>query len=229
MPIQWGWDDPFEPADEFIRSQQRVITPPEILTPNCRGILFSWLFDVANTYDLRIDSLLLAARMIDQITFVTKNILQLVAAACLMIAVKYEEVKIPYAEDYVWICNDAFDGDALVAMELRVLQHLNYKIRTPTTLCFLSPCDDLATVEYLTYVAVLDASLSALLPVVVGETIMDVANRELPRHPDCFSMFKTALAQVRNKDKRPGHDHVTRIFTERTLGVWFERLRCCSV
>lgn len=227
--MKWWEDENYEPPDEFLLATQRAITARAV-NPRVRAIVIFWLFKVADwvSNSLCIDTLLLTIKLIDQVTFETKETMKLIAMACLMIACKVEEIYPVEVDDYVYLSDSAFDRHELLEMESRVLDALKYRIRTPLLTYFVQPKGDVKLIEYLIYIATIDSALSGLLPSVVGETIMDIVN-DGKRHPHCIQMFKTAVKNLKDEHRdKKRHTQLERIFTRGVLGVWFGRLRIRS-
>jgi len=135
------------------------------LTPGMRAILLDWLADVGLKFKLLNDTTHMTVMLVDRYLAVKSNVsrkqLQLVGVTCMLIASKYEEIYAPEVRDFEYICNGAFSQDEIRAMEVHVLNTLNYDICHPTPLHFLrrfskaarsdSECHTLA--KYLTELA----------------------------------------------------------------------------
>ena len=55
----------------------------------------------------------------------------------MLIACKYEEVKVPALEEFVFICADAYERAEFVEMEKQICKELDYDINTPVAYRFL--------------------------------------------------------------------------------------------
>jgi hypothetical protein len=110
------------------------------INPMMREILVDWLVEVHRKFRLVPDSLYLAVNIVDrylsQVT-VTRDRLQLVGVASMLIAAKYEEIYPPEVKDCVYICDRAFTRQHVLEMELDILRKLNFMITVPTGQPFL--------------------------------------------------------------------------------------------
>ncbi|CAI5463879.1 unnamed protein product [Closterium sp. Yama58-4] len=76
-----------------------------------RGILMDWLVEVAEEYRLVPDTLFLTAAYIDRFLShaqVTKNHLQLLGIAAMLIASKYEEIYAPQVDEFCYITDNTY-------------------------------------------------------------------------------------------------------------------------
>jgi len=110
------------------------------LRPHMRTILFSWLVEVHQKFELREVVLWMAFQICDR--FLTKvNVdrknLQLVGCISLWIASKYHEIYPPMAQDLVFISDGAFTKDNLLNMECRICDVLGFKFSIPNAFQFL--------------------------------------------------------------------------------------------
>jgi len=106
-----------------------------------RLILLDWLLQVHRKFKLRRQVFCLTAEIIDRYlakAVVVKEKLQLIGAAALLIASKFEEIYAPEAEDLVYISDRYFTKQDLLAMELSILRALDFSISWPTQNKFLS-------------------------------------------------------------------------------------------
>lgn len=106
-----------------------------------RGILVDWLVEVHLKFKLSPGTLYLCIHILD--LFCSKNSiertkLQLVGVTSLLIACKYEEIYPPEVRECVYITDNAYTSEALLAMEQRILAFLEFKISFPTTYHFLA-------------------------------------------------------------------------------------------
>ncbi len=76
-----------------------------------RAILIDWLVEVQIKFMLLPETLYLTTNLIDRylgLEKVTKDKLQLVGVACMLIATKYEEIYAPEVKDFVYISDNAY-------------------------------------------------------------------------------------------------------------------------
>merc|ERR1712083_428740 len=87
------------------------------ITHSMRTILVDWLVEVAEEYKLQTETLYLAVSYIDRFLSymsVQRAKLQLVGAACMFIASKYEEIYPPDVSEFVYITDDTYTKDNCV-------------------------------------------------------------------------------------------------------------------
>ncbi|XP_067879814.1 G2/mitotic-specific cyclin-B3-like isoform X2 [Heterodontus francisci] len=112
---------------------------PEI-NVQMRAILIDWMVEVQECYDLNLETLYLAVKMVD--CFLSKQLcrrdaLQLVGATSLLIAAKFEEFCPLYVDDFLYICDDSYKRAEMLRMERTILQALDFDINVPTAYSFL--------------------------------------------------------------------------------------------
>ncbi|XP_036002168.1 G2/mitotic-specific cyclin-B3 [Fundulus heteroclitus] len=110
------------------------------LNAEMRAILVDWLVEVQENFELFHETLYLAVKMTDHYLSkakIHKQMLQLVGSTALLIASKFEELCPPAAEDFLYICDDAYQRDELISMEASILQTLSFDINIPVPYRFL--------------------------------------------------------------------------------------------
>ncbi|XP_029931429.1 G2/mitotic-specific cyclin-B3 [Myripristis murdjan] len=110
------------------------------LNPGMRGILVDWLVEVQENFELNHETLYLAVKMTDHylsLTPVHREALQLIGSTCMLIASKFEERCPPCVDDFLYICDDAYKREELIAMEAGILQTLGFDINIPISYRFL--------------------------------------------------------------------------------------------
>lgn len=68
---------------------------------------------------------------------VSKEKLQLVGVSAMLIACKYEEIWPPLIKDYIHMCDHAYDKNNIIAMELDMLEKLDFNIDFVSSNIFL--------------------------------------------------------------------------------------------
>jgi len=68
---------------------------------------------------------------------VPKTVLQLIGSTALLIASKYDERSPPAVDDFLYICDDAYDRRQLLRMEIRMLKVVNFDLGAPLSYTFL--------------------------------------------------------------------------------------------
>lgn len=110
------------------------------LTTNMRAILVDWLVEVQENFELNHETLYLAVKLVDTYLskqIVTKEMLQLVGAASLFLACKFDERCPPLIEDFLYICDDAYNRREFILMEMSIFRTINYDIGMPLSYRFL--------------------------------------------------------------------------------------------
>merc|ERR1719369_206549 len=110
------------------------------ITHSMRAILVDWLVEVAEEYKLQAETLYLAVAYIDRFLSymsVQRSKLQLVGAACMFIAAKYEEIYPPDVGEFVYITDDTYNKRQVLRMEHLVLKVLDFDLSVATCHIFL--------------------------------------------------------------------------------------------
>ncbi|XP_067879815.1 G2/mitotic-specific cyclin-B3-like isoform X3 [Heterodontus francisci] len=129
-------------SEEFVKQfalPSYIHRQPEI-NVQMRAILIDWMVEVQECYDLNLETLYLAVKMVD--CFLSKQLcrrdaLQLVGATSLLIAAKFEEFCPLYVDDFLYICDDSYKRAEMLRMERTILQALDFDINVPTAYSFL--------------------------------------------------------------------------------------------
>lgn len=111
------------------------------ITPQMRSILVDWLVEVQECFELYHETLYLGVKLFDHFLDQTPNIkrdeLQLVGATTLIISSKIEERHPPCMDDFIYICDDAYQQHQFTAMESRIIRSLGFDINIPIPYRFL--------------------------------------------------------------------------------------------
>uniref|UniRef100_A0A0D9VR14 Uncharacterized protein n=1 Tax=Leersia perrieri TaxID=77586 RepID=A0A0D9VR14_9ORYZ len=107
---------------------------------NMRGTLVNWLVGVAFSNGIRNGAVHHAVSYVDR--FLSRNAinrdnLQLLGAAALFVASKYEDIRHPKARWFSSITNDTYTTRQVVEMEADILRTLNWDVGSPTAITFL--------------------------------------------------------------------------------------------
>ncbi|XP_036127295.1 G2/mitotic-specific cyclin-B3 [Molossus molossus] len=110
------------------------------ISSDMRAILVNWLVEVQITFELNHETLYLAVKLVDH--YLMKKIckkekLQLLGSTAFLIAAKFEESYPPGVDDFLYLCNDAYQRDEMLAMEISILQTLKFDINIPVAYHFL--------------------------------------------------------------------------------------------
>ncbi|KAL6847009.1 hypothetical protein ACP4OV_022862 [Aristida adscensionis] len=161
------------------------------VTGNMRSILVDWLVEVAEEYKLVADTLYLAVSYIDRFLSanpLSRDKLQLLGVAAMLIAAKYEEITAPHVEDFCYITDNTYTRQELVKMETDILKLLNFELGCPTIKTFLRRFTRAAHEDkkrsillfeflgsYLAELSLVDYGCLRFLPSVVAASVMFVA------------------------------------------------------
>jgi len=115
---------------DFMASQQNM-------TERMRAVLVEWLVEVNSKFELSESTFFLGVNLVDRFLAtkaVKKTELQLLGSSCLWIASKYHDIYAPEVDDFVFISDEAFSTEQVVAMEEEVLKTLSFDLAVPTVL-----------------------------------------------------------------------------------------------
>ncbi|XP_053947292.1 G2/mitotic-specific cyclin-B3 [Anastrepha ludens] len=110
------------------------------LTKWMRTLLVDWMVEVQETFELNHETLYLSIKIVDLFlcrAVINKDVLQLLGAAALFIACKFDERTPPLIEDFLYICDGAYKHDELTKMEMTTLRTINYDLGIPLSYRFL--------------------------------------------------------------------------------------------
>ncbi|KAG7484262.1 hypothetical protein MATL_G00047340 [Megalops atlanticus] len=110
------------------------------LNKDMRGILVDWMVEVQENFELNHETLYLAVKLTDHYlssTVAMRETLQLIGSTSMLIASKFEERCPPCIDDFLYICDDAYKREELIAMEINILQTLKFDINIPVPYRFL--------------------------------------------------------------------------------------------
>jgi len=120
------------PAPNYLQRQTDINT-------KMREILIDWLVEVHLKFKLRAETLYLTVNIIDRFLerrAVSRTKLQLVGCTAMLMASKYEEIYAPEVKDFVYISDQAYTKDQVLAMEGIMLNTLGFYLTVPTALRF---------------------------------------------------------------------------------------------
>lgn len=131
---------------EYMRARQSqfVVKPyfakQKQITADMRSVLVDWMVEVQENFELNHETLYLAVKLVDlylQKKTVTREILQLIGATALLVAAKFDERHPPYVDDFLYICDDAYNRNEILTMERRILHVIGFDINIPISYRFL--------------------------------------------------------------------------------------------
>ncbi|XP_072762964.1 G2/mitotic-specific cyclin-B3 isoform X2 [Anoplolepis gracilipes] len=155
--VQWdfdieNWLDPFQVSQyamdifEYLKERERLFRIADYMERQVclsrwmRALLIDWMVEVQESFELNHETLYLAVKLVDlYLTKVTvgKETLQLLGAASLFIASKFDERIPPMVEDFLYICDGAYTQRELIRMEANVLRVVNFDLGIPLSYRFL--------------------------------------------------------------------------------------------
>uniref|UniRef100_A0A1E1XC64 Putative cyclin b n=1 Tax=Amblyomma aureolatum TaxID=187763 RepID=A0A1E1XC64_9ACAR len=145
-------DDPFsEPvyaSDIFNYYKEReqmflvskYLEQQEELSVGMRSVLVDWMVEVQENFELNHETLYLAVKSVDRYLSLhpcSKAKLQLLGATALFVAAKFDERCPPSVRDFLYICDDAYSHEELIAMESHLLRVLDFQLGMPLSYRFL--------------------------------------------------------------------------------------------
>ncbi|KAL0969960.1 hypothetical protein UPYG_G00235290 [Umbra pygmaea] len=131
--------DYLKAREEKFPLQDYMLTQPS-LNSGMRAILVDWLVEVQENFELNHETLYLAVKITDHYlstTPVNRESLQLIGSTGMLIASKFEERSPPCLDDFLYICDDAYKREELIAMEINIMQALSFDINIPIPYRFL--------------------------------------------------------------------------------------------
>lgn len=105
-----------------------------------RALLVDWMVEIQESFELNHETLYLAVKIVDiylSQAEVQKDSLQLLGAAALFIASKYDERVPPTVDDFHYICDGAYQRREMILMEMTVFKTIGYDIGIPLSYRFL--------------------------------------------------------------------------------------------
>lgn len=121
------------PIDDYMERQIHI-------SKWMRSLLVDWMVEVQETFELNHETLYLAVKIVDLFLcreLINKDKLQLLGAAALFIACKFDERTPPLVEDFLYICDGAYKHDELIQMEITTLKTIQFDLGIPLSYRFL--------------------------------------------------------------------------------------------
>ncbi|XP_061224966.1 G2/mitotic-specific cyclin-B3 isoform X2 [Neopsephotus bourkii] len=144
--------DPYANAEyakdifEYMRGREEKFILPDYMekqpdiSGEMRAILVDWMVEVQENFELNHETLYLAVKLVDHYLVEVVSMrdkLQLIGSTAILIACKFEERCPPCVDDFLYICDDAYKREELIAMEMSILTALNFDINIPIPYRFL--------------------------------------------------------------------------------------------
>lgn len=124
---------PFYKVEDYMEKQV-------CLTRWMRSLLVDWMVEIQESFELNHETLYLGVKLVDTYLskmMVVKETLQLVGAAAMFIASKFDERIPPLVDDFLYICDGAYTRRELLRMEITVLKVCNFDLGIPLSYRFL--------------------------------------------------------------------------------------------
>lgn len=144
----------------FLEREQNVNTDylagQQVILPKMRSVLVDWLIGVHMQFKLLPETVYTAVAILDRflmngVTSISRNTLQLVGVTAMLIASKYEEIYAPEVKDFVYITDKAYTDKQIMEMELKVIKSLKFNLGRPLPLHFLRRASKAGEVEAVTH------------------------------------------------------------------------------
>ncbi|XP_051155373.1 G2/mitotic-specific cyclin-B3 [Leptopilina boulardi] len=155
--VEWdfdgeNWLDPFQVSHyamdifNYLKEREKIFPIGDYMEKQIclsrwmRSLLVDWMVEVQESFELNHETLYLAVKLVDlYLTKVTvgKETLQLLGAASLFIASKFDERIPPMVEDFLYICDGAYTQKELLRMEMNILKIVDYDLGIPLSYRFL--------------------------------------------------------------------------------------------
>ena len=144
---------------EHLPSPTYLSSHPDV-TDRTRAVLIDFLVSLHSRLKLTSETLFLTVSLLDRVLAaqaVPKPKVQLLGVTALMVASKYEEVKIPPAQDFVDATDGAYLKADLLEMERSALTALGFHVTTPTAFTFYTRAvslvvEDATTLHLIQYI-----------------------------------------------------------------------------
>ncbi|XP_066878969.1 G2/mitotic-specific cyclin-B3 [Kogia breviceps] len=127
-----------EREEKFIL--KKYMTRQTDINSDMRAILVDWLVEVQMTFEMSHETLYLAVKLVDHYlmeVICKRDKLQLLGSTAFLIAAKFEEPCPPCVDDFLYICDDIYKRDEMLAMEISILNTLKFDINIPIAYHFL--------------------------------------------------------------------------------------------
>ncbi|KAK9736257.1 Cyclin, N-terminal domain [Popillia japonica] len=147
-----NWDDIFQVSHyamdifNYLKTRETTFAISDYmerqvcLTKWMRQLLVDWMVEVQESFELNHETLYLGVKLVDiylsKMT-VGKETLQLVGAAAMFVASKYDERIPPMVEDFLYICDGAYNRKELLRMEINLLKVCDFDLGIPLSYRFL--------------------------------------------------------------------------------------------
>lgn len=147
-----NWDDPFQASHyamdifNYLKAREPMFLVDNYMERQVhinrwmRSLLVDWMVEVQETFELNHETLYLAVKLVDLYltrVVVIKDKLQLLGAAAMFLACKFDERTPPLIDDFLYICDGAYVQKELIVMEMDVFRTIGYDLGMPLSYRFL--------------------------------------------------------------------------------------------
>ncbi|ESO83758.1 hypothetical protein LOTGIDRAFT_222373 [Lottia gigantea] len=158
------------------------------LTSNMRCILVDWLVEVQENFELNHETLYLGVKLVDtylSLKETPKEMLQLIGASALFVACKFDERCPPLIEDFLYICDDAYNRREFLEMERNLLKTIGFDLGMPLSYrylrrfakCIRAEMKTLTLARYILEMSLMDYSLISVRESKVAAAALHLARR----------------------------------------------------
>lgn len=136
-----------ETEEKYLAKPNYMCKSQKDINEKMRAIMIDWLIDVHLKFKLLPETLYLTVNLIDrylELVPVSRQKLQLVGVACMLIACKYEEIYSPEVKDFVYVTDKAYTRQEVLEMEGKVLSTLKFQLTAPSSFRFFERYAQLA-------------------------------------------------------------------------------------
>lgn len=147
-----NWNDVFQVSHyaheifQYQKDREPSFAIPDYMTKQphiskwMRALLVDWMVEIQESFELNHETLYLAVKIVDIYLSrmeIQKDSLQLLGAAALFIAAKYDERVPPTVDDFHYICDGAYQRREMILMEMTVFKTIGYDLGIPLSYRFL--------------------------------------------------------------------------------------------
>eukprot|EP00051_Salpingoeca_urceolata_P004137 m.376 g.376 ORF g.376 m.376 type:complete len:441 (-) comp133_c0_seq1:178-1500(-) len=173
------------------------LNPQPAITVRMRSILVNWLVEVHHRFELLQETLYMTVNLVDRFLArkeVPRSKLQLVGVTSMLIACKYEEMYPPEVGDFVFITDNAYTRQQILAMEQLILGTIDFALGQPLPLHFLRRNSKAGGADvkmhtiakYLMELTLGEANMLGYLPSQIAASALYIS-RDILRLPDVWN------------------------------------------
>lgn len=170
-----------QPDPSYMKRQTQV-------NENVRAILIDWVLQVHGKFKLLPETLFIAVNLVDRFMSlhrISKDEVQLVGVAAMLIATKYEEIYPPTVKDFIFMSKNAYSKAQILDMEMQILSCIEFQICETSSYRFLERYSKIAKADsvvfylaqYLLELALLDSKMNQYPPSLQASSALYVAMR----------------------------------------------------